>query len=125
MATWVVVLLLLCLFGWAVYKVIQKLKKGGSCCGEHEETLKRVSVQDRNRNHYSHKAVLSIGGMTCENCAIRVENSLNRLPGTWAKADIAENKAEILMKTEPDENILRDAVASAGYVVMAVNTEKL
>lgn len=109
--------LLILLVGWAVFKTIQKSKKGGGCCGDHEETLRRLPVQDRNKSHYPYKCTLSVGGMTCENCAVRVENALNAVPDTWAKVDIAEKTASVLSKSEPDENQLRRAVQNAGYVV--------
>ena len=118
MTSVIVLIILACLIGWAVYRVVQRSKKGGGCCGEHEEGAKRVTVQDRNKSHYPYRQVLTIGGMTCENCAIRVENALNDLPGTWAKVDISEKKATVLTKEEPDRKQLKEAVAKAGYVLM-------
>ena len=118
MITAVIIILLVCFSGWAVYNVVLRSRKGGGCCGVHEASVRRIPVQDRNKENYPYKAVMSIGGMTCENCAVRVENALNQLPGTWAKVDISENRAVVLMKSEPDEQIVRDAVRLAGYVVM-------
>ena len=113
----VVILLLLALIVWAVRRTVQKSRKGGGCCGEHEAAEKRAAVADRNKNHYPYKVSLQIGGMTCENCARRVENALNRLDGTWAKVSISSHTAEVLCKSEPDEAALREAVRKAGYVV--------
>ena len=117
-ATLLVVVFLVCLIGWAVFRVIRKSQKGGGCCGEHEAAPKRLPVEDRIKSHYPHKVILQIGGMTCENCAIRVENALNVLPGTWAKVDIADKKATVLLKEEPDIKQLRRAVSGAGYTVL-------
>lgn len=113
----IIIVILSLVTGWAVYKTIQKSKKGGGCCGEHEEGVKRIPVQDRNKKHYLYQKIMTIGGMTCENCAIRVENELNALPGVWAKVDIAEKKAVVLLKENTDESVLRNAVIAAGYVV--------
>ena len=118
--TALIILLLVLLGGWAVYRIVRKTKKGGGCCGEHEESVKRVSVKDRTRSHYPYTLTLQIGGMTCDNCAARVENALNALPDTWARVDIADQKAVVLMKSEPAEKVLRHAVAAAGYTVTAV-----
>ena len=118
MVSVIILILVACLFGWAVYRVMQRSKKGGGCCGTHEETARRLPVRDRDKSHYPYKQVLTIGGMTCENCAIRVENTLNALPGTWAKVDISEKKATVLTKEEPDIKQLREAVSRAGYVVL-------
>ncbi|MBQ8953570.1 MAG: heavy-metal-associated domain-containing protein, partial [Clostridia bacterium] len=56
-------------------------------------------------------------GMTCENCARRVENALNALEGVWATVRIDTHTARVRCKTEPDEAALRGAVTGAGYVV--------
>ena len=121
MLTIIIISGLILLTGWAVYKIIQRSQKGGGCCGEHEKRSKRLPVSDRDKSHYPYKYTLSIGGMTCENCAIKVENTLNALPGTWAKADIADNKACVLLKEEPDLKVLRKAVSDAGYVVTKID----
>ena len=116
----VVIVILVLIVVWAVFKTVQKYRKGGGCCGDHEEMPRRIPVHDRRESNYPYKLTLSIGGMTCENCAIRVENALNLLPDTWAKVDIAEKTAVVLTKNEPDENQLRRAVQEAGYVVMDI-----
>ena len=113
----VLIILLVFLIAWAGWRTVQKMQRGGGCCGEHEAAEKRAAVADRNKNHYPYKVSLQIGGMTCENCARKVENALNRLDGTWAKVSISSHTAEVLCKSEPDEAALREAVRKAGYVV--------
>ena len=123
MLTIIIVILLVCLVGWAGYKTVQKFQKGGGCCGEHDQTAKRIHVQDIKKRNYHYKYTLNIGGMTCENCAIQVENALNSLPDTWAKVDIAEKKASLLTKKEPDFNQIRKAVNTAGYTVTDISAK--
>ena len=101
---------------WAVWRVIRRAKKGGGCCGEHE-TVAKSAVADRNRSHYPYTAALQIGGMTCENCARRVENALNALDGVWASVSIGSHSARVRCKSAPEEKALREAVRAAGYVV--------
>lgn len=91
---------------------------GSACCREHEATLRRVRPHDRNKAHYPYETTLSIGGMTCERCAIRVETALNALPDTLAQASIADRCARVRTKQEPDVRALHDAVEEAGYVVL-------
>ena len=111
----VLILLLIAVVGFAVYMTARKLRKGGGCCGEHETAEKRVAVRDKNRAHYPFTVQLHISGMTCENCARRVENALNALDGTWAKVDLGRAEARVLCKTEPDLRLLCQTVAQAGY----------
>ena len=94
-----------------------KPQRKRGCCGEHESAEKKVTVSDRNKAHYPYAVLLQIGGMTCENCARKVENALNLLDGTWAVVSISGGSAKVLSKTPPDEAALREAVRGAGYVV--------
>ena len=108
------------LIAWALHTAIRRSCRGGGCCGEHEETVKRTPAADRNRAHYPYETVLRIGGMTCDNCARRVENALNALPGTAAKVRIDTKTATVRTKEAPDEAALRGAVAGAGYAVLEI-----
>ena len=108
---------LLLLAAWALRRTLIRSRKGGGCCGVHESAEKEVTVSDRNKAHYPYAVLLQIGGMTCENCARKVENALNLLDGTWAVVSISGGSAKVLRKTPLDEAALREAVRGAGYVV--------
>jgi len=59
--------------------------------------------------------VLSLGGMTCSSCAMRVEKKLNKLPGVTATVNFATENAMVSL---PDNLSISDAIAaveSAGY----------
>lgn len=114
-------ILLLLLAAWAVRTAFLRQKRGGGCCGEHEEAVRKAPVLDKNRSHYPYRLRMEIGGMTCSNCVGKVENALNSLPGTWAKVDIGTKMAYILSKEPPDGQRLKRAVSSAGYVVLKVD----
>ena len=115
---------LLLLAAWALRRTLIRSRKGGGCCGEHESAEKKVTVSDRNKAHYPYAVLLQIGGMTCENCARKVENALNRLDGTWAIVSISGGSAKVLSKTPPDEAAIREAVRGAGYVVTDYRLEE-
>ena len=115
-----VILILAAVVVWAVVHTVQKSRKGGGCCGEHEEAEKRIPVRDRNKAHYPYTAELTIEGMTCENCARRVENALIALDGVWARVDIGSHRAQVRLKSPPEESELLMAVRDAGYAVTAM-----
>ena len=98
----------------------RRARQGSECCGTREEAPVRLRVQDRDKTHYPYATELAIGGMTCENCAIKVENALNGLPGVWATASIGTHAALVRTKEEPDEASMRAVVRKAGYVVTSV-----
>lgn len=113
----VIVVLVIAVVG-AVLAVRRRATKGSACCGEHEAAPARKRVADRNKTHYPYETTLHVGGMTCDNCAARVENALNELPDTWATVSIGTHEASVRTKAEPDIAAMRDAVSRAGYVVM-------
>ena len=121
MTTIVIAILVAALCGWAVWRIVVKVRKGGGCCGEHEATVRKSQVTDKNRKHYPFRCILEIGGMTCDNCARRVENALIALPGVWATVDISTQKATVYLKEKPVAEQLRNAVASAGYTVLSIH----
>ena len=78
-------------------------------------------IKDKNKSHYPYQYTLQIGGMTCDNCARRVENALNSLPGAWANVDVSSEKAVLRMKEKTGEVQIKDAVASSGYTVLDIS----
>ena len=107
----------------ALLFTVRKFRKGGGCCGEHE-TVRRNRTANRRRANYHYCISLDIGGMTCENCAIRLSNALNQSDGIFAKVFYETKKAQVYSESPPDETAIRQAVNDAGYVVMAYSLEK-
>lgn len=123
MSTVIVVLLLAAACGYGLYSYLHKLRHGGGCCGEHEAAPKKVKVQDKDKSHYPHTVVMRVDGMTCANCARRVENALNLLPGTWATVNLDEKNVTIRLKEPPRPDALRQAVRDAGYLPLSLQQE--
>ena len=58
---------------------------------------------------------LSIGGMTCASCAMRIEKRLNRLDGVTATVNYATERAKVDFPADVDPAELVAAVEAAGY----------
>lgn len=118
---WILLALIAAAAVLALRRMRQRNRSG--CCGDcascGEDAACRTPLRDRNRKHYSYSCSLTIGGMTCEKCAGRVESALNALPGVWAKVSLEDRSARVLLKQPPEERKIRQAVADAGYVCMA------
>lgn len=123
MANVIIILVLLLLCGYGAYSYFHKLRHGGGCCGEHEAAPKKVKVEDRNKAHYPYTVLIRVDGMTCGNCARRVENALNSLPGTWAEVDLGARQATVLLKEPPQEDALDQAVRDAGYLPLSIQRQ--
>ena len=109
-----ILLIIICVFGLRSY--LKRLASG--CCGSSgEKALKRVRVQDKDLSHYPHQCVMKVDGMSCGNCAVRVENALNRMDGVWARVDLEAEEATVHMKQEYEDKMLKEAVRAAGYTV--------
>ena len=103
----------------AAIVLLLRRKKTGGCCGTHEKAPAAVRAADRNPAHYPHRITMHIGGMTCSNCARRVENALCGLPGVWAKVSIDNHTADIRYKDGVTPQALREAVIHSGYAVLS------
>ncbi|CCY85247.1 copper chaperone [Clostridium sp. CAG:149] len=112
-----VILAVICIF--SVKKYRKKLTSG--CCGAGGEgTVKKRRVSDRNKAHYPYTKILKIDGMSCGNCANRVENALNALDGVWASVDLGSQEALVRMKQPTDPEFLKNAVRKQGYTVIRI-----
>lgn len=112
-----VILAVICIF--SVKKYRKKLTSG--CCGAGGEgTVKKRRVSDRNKAHYPYTKILEIDGMSCGNCANRVENALNALDGVWASVDLGSQEALVRMKQPMDPELLKNAVRKQGYTVIRI-----
>ena len=58
---------------------------------------------------------LSIGGMTCASCAMRIEKRLNKLEGVTASVNYATEKARVDTSSPIDPELLIAEVEKAGY----------
>ncbi|MPN41839.1 Copper chaperone CopZ [bioreactor metagenome] len=66
------------------------------------------------------KKELLIEGMSCNHCVMHVEKALNALDGVSAKVDLASKKATVTLTHDVPDELLKQAVADAGYEVVAI-----
>ncbi|MBP3710528.1 MAG: heavy-metal-associated domain-containing protein [Treponema sp.] len=97
-------------------KSFLKRATGKGCCAGGDAIVK-IAAEDTDKSHYPYRARASVDGMTCKNCAVRVENALNNLDGVWATVDLKKHTVSILLKERNCTATLMDAVARAGYAL--------
>ncbi len=110
------IIAVICVFG--VLKYIKNLKSG--CCGAGGDSVKKVKPKDSNAKNFNYEYKIVIDGMTCKNCAMRVENAFNSDENYLAKVKLSENSAFVRAKRAVEEKVLRDVVIKAGYIPMKV-----
>ena len=106
---------------WALWQTIRRFqgKTKSSCCGSREAVSVR-KADDTDASHYPYRYRLTVVGMMCSHCAVRVENALNAMPGVWGRVDLGKKQADVLTKAPVEEArfaaVLRDASYTlAGY----------
>lgn len=111
-----IVLIVICVI--AVRSYCKKLKNG--CCGAGGDAVKRIRPADKEAEHYPYSCRIGIDGMTCKNCALRVENAFHEREGFYAQVHLKEHCAVVYMKTPVPEPELRQIVQRAGYSVTGI-----
>lgn len=111
----IVLLVVLVLIIFAVKGSIRHFRGEGPCCGgsvrKVEKRLSGVILGSKD---------ILIEGMTCDNCASRVQNVLNRIDGLSASVDLARNNAHIEFTHLISDDDVREAIEKAGYKVIEI-----
>ena len=66
-----------------IFSIINKIRHGGSCCGEHEATADKIRVADHDLSHYPYHYTAEIEGMICIHCVRNVENAFHKFEGIY------------------------------------------
>ena len=113
----VIVVLILVLF--VALQQVKKRLKGGGCCSGGSSTIRDKKTLTE---PIIGKKILTVEGMHCENCEIRVENALNRLDGVLCKVNLKKKTATVSYSVEVSDEILKETVEKLGYQVTAIRS---
>ena len=93
--------------------------KGGGCCGSGSNTIRDKKSLTAPKIG---EKVMTIEGMHCENCEIRVENALNRLDHVACKVSWKKKNAVISYSEEVSDEMLKETVERLGYQVTQIRS---
>lgn len=116
MQDYIMLAILLIILAFAILRT-KKHFKGGGCCGSGSNTIRDKKTLTSPKIG---EKVLTVEGMHCENCEIRVENALNRLDGVACKVNLKKNIATVSYSTEVSDEQLKETVERLGYKVTAI-----
>lgn len=91
--------------------------KGGGCCGSGSQIIRTTKTLTEPKIG---EKTLTVEGMHCENCEIRVENALNRLDGVACKVRWKIKTAVVSYSAEIPDSLLRQTVERLGYKVTEI-----
>ena len=68
------------------------------------------------------RKTIFIEGMSCGHCSKRVEESLKAVKGVKSvTVSLEEKKAEVILKVDVDNEILKSAIEDIGFVAIHIN----
>ncbi|MCM1579503.1 MAG: ATPase P [Ruminococcus sp.] len=116
MATAVIIVLLVIVCVFSVKSYMKKLSHG--CCGAGGDNEGAAADRDNwDISGYNFRYAVKIGGMSCKNCAAKIENTFNRKEGVYSRADFKKGTAEIFSLSPLSEFAVRQTVVGLGYSV--------
>lgn len=113
MENYIIVGILLVILMVAIFRV-KKHFKGGGCCGSGSNTIRDKKTLTAPKVG---EKVMTIEGMSCENCEIRVQNALNRLDGVVCTVNWKKKTAVVSYSAEVSDELLKATVEKMGYQV--------
>ena len=112
----IIIAVLVLVFFVALQQAKKKLK-GGGCCGSGSNTIRDKKVLTEPKIG---EKILTVEGMHCENCEIRVENALNRLENVACKVSWKKKSAIVSYSKDVSNDLLKETVERLGYQVTEV-----
>ncbi|MGN1110127.1 MAG: heavy-metal-associated domain-containing protein [Oscillospiraceae bacterium] len=122
MTTGIIISVLIVVCFIAVRTYVKKLAHG--CCGAGGDKERKLT-KTVDFSEYKFRYTVKIGGMSCKNCAVRIENALNRQEGIFARVDFKSGAAEVSAKEPLSEFVIRQTVIGLGYSVEEVKQNEL
>lgn len=114
--------IIICILLFALVFALLRAKKhfrGGGCCGSSGNTIREKKSLEA---PVIGQKVLTIEGMTCENCEIRVENALNRIDGVLCSVNWKKKTATVSYSREISDEDLKATVEKRGYTVTSIQS---
>ena len=116
MMDYIIIVGLLVILLFALFRV-KKHFKGGGCCGSGSNTIRDKKALTEPKIG---EKILTVEGMHCENCEIRVENALNRLDNVACKVSWKKKTAVVSYSRKVSDELLRETVERLGYQVIRI-----
>ena len=113
----IIIAILIFILAFALLRV-KKHFKGGGCCGSGSNTIRDKKTLTEPKLG---EKKMTIEGMTCENCEIRLENALNRIDGVAAQVSYKKKTAIVSYSKEIPDELLKQTADSEGFKITAVH----
>ena len=103
----VLIIILIAVVVLAAVSGAKHFKGQGGCCGGGGELRPEHKKLD---DPVTEEKIISIDGMSCENCRNRVERAINKIDGASARVNLRKKEAVVSLDREIDDEKLKNAV---------------
>ena len=93
-----------------LFYTVKHFKGSGSCCGGGSYRPKRKKLSG-----IRYQKTFKGGGMHCEHCRIRVEESVDDIPAVAGKVDLKKGELTVFYAEDVDDELIRKKVERLGY----------
>ena len=100
----------------ALRAAVKHFKGEGGCCGGGSYKPKRKRLQE-----VKYRKSFKIGGMHCENCKRRVEETVNGISGAAGRVDLKKGILTVSYAEDVEDSIIEAAILRAGYTFSELN----
>ena len=116
MGNFIIIAVLAVAISFGIRETVKHFRGEGGCCGGGGKALK----SKKKLSTVTATKTLVIEGMTCENCANRVEWAINDIEGLVAKVNLKKKEAAVSMDRDVDSSVIISAIEKAGYKVVEI-----
>lgn len=99
-----------------VHSTVKHFKGESSCCGGGSS----VKPKKKKLKTVITTKVITVEGMTCDHCKMRVERCINDMDGAAAKVNLKKKEVIVSLAKEISEEELCNAIQKAGYEVTGI-----
>lgn len=117
MGTVIIIVILAVIVVAAIASSAGHFKGEGGCCGGGGD----VKIKGDKLKEVVAVKTISIEGMSCKNCAERVQNALNSLEQVNAKVNLGKKEAVVKLGRQVSDDELKACVEKAGYTVEKIS----
>ena len=118
MSTVIICILLALIIIFAVVNSAKHFRGEGGCCGGGSD----IKVKKKKLANVKETLVISIDGMTCKNCSMRIQNKLNEMDNVSADVNLHKKQAVVEIEDGVLQEDIKSALERLGYTV--TNIEK-
>ncbi len=106
------------------FRIANKIRFGGSCCGEHEAAPRKITPTDTDKTNYAHTYTLTIEGMVCGACLRRVENAFNSCDGFHASGELQNKTITLYTKASLTRKQAAEMLGGTTYTLVDLEEVK-